>query len=161
MMRSLIWLLLPAVLAGAAAPAAAQERYLEPPMFADDIKAGKLPPALKRLPSPPLVAKAAAGQEAGQYGGSLSMLIGRSRDVRMLVVYGYARLVGYDTNFNIVPDILESIEAKGERVFTMKLRKGHRWSDGSRSRPMISATSGTTSPTTRSSARRARPATCW
>jgi peptide/nickel transport system substrate-binding protein len=40
------------------------------------------------------------------------MLIGRSRDVRMLVVYGYARLVGYDQNFNIVPDILESIESR-------------------------------------------------
>ncbi len=58
------------------------------------------------------------------------MLIGRSRDVRMMVVYGYARLVGYDQNFNIAPDILESIEAKDERVFTMKLRRGHRWSDG-------------------------------
>ena len=34
------------------------------------------------------------------------------------------------TNFNIVPDILESIDVKDERVFTMKLRKGHRWSDG-------------------------------
>ena len=32
----------------------------------------------------------------GQHGGTLNMLIGRSRDVRMLVVYGYARLVGYD-----------------------------------------------------------------
>jgi peptide/nickel transport system substrate-binding protein len=58
------------------------------------------------------------------------MLIGRSRDVRMLVVYGYARLVGYDPKFNIVPDILESIDVKDDRIFTMKLRKGHRWSDG-------------------------------
>jgi peptide/nickel transport system substrate-binding protein len=38
--------------------------------------------------------------------------------------------VGYDQNFNIVPDILESVDVKGDRVFTMKLRKGHRWSDG-------------------------------
>jgi peptide/nickel transport system substrate-binding protein len=58
------------------------------------------------------------------------MLIGRSRDVRMLVVYGYARLVGYDRSLRIVPDLLESIEVKDERVFTMRLRKGHRWSDG-------------------------------
>jgi|CXWL01.1.fsa_nt_gi peptide/nickel transport system substrate-binding protein len=111
-------------------PAAAQDKFIEPPMFAEEIKAGKLPPVAKRLPGKPMVAKLGAGQEAGQYGGSLSMLIGRSRDVRMMVVYGYARLVGYDTSFNIVPDILESIEAKGERVFTMKLRAGHRWSDG-------------------------------
>jgi peptide/nickel transport system substrate-binding protein len=48
----------------------------------------------------------------------------------MLVVYGYARLVGYDRDLHIVPDLLESIEVKDERVFTMKLRRNHRWSDG-------------------------------
>ena len=122
--------LLAAFLSLSASHALAQGKFIEPPVFAEEIKAGKLPPIAKRLPEAPLVVKLGAGQEAGQYGGSLSMLIGRSRDVRMMVVYGYARLVGYDTNFNIVPDILESIEAKGERVFTMKLRKGHRWSDG-------------------------------
>jgi peptide/nickel transport system substrate-binding protein len=130
MKRWFALLLLAAVFAGGAPPAAAQGKFIEPPIFAEEIKSGKLPPAAKRLPEAPLVAKLGAGQEPGQYGGSLSMLIGRSRDVRMLVVYGYARLVGYDTNFNIVPDILESIDAKAERVFTMKLRKGHRWSDG-------------------------------
>ena len=70
------------------------------------------------------------GAAAGQHGGTLNMLIGRSRDVRMLVVYGYARLVAYDRELKIVPDILESIEVKDDRVFTMKLRRGHRWSDG-------------------------------
>jgi len=122
--------LLPFLLSVFLSSAAAQGKFIEPPLFAEEIKAGKLPPIAKRLPETPLLAKLGAGQEPGQYGGSLSMLIGRSRDVRMMVVYGYARLVGYDTNFNIVPDILESIEAKGERAFTMKLRKGHRWSDG-------------------------------
>ncbi len=73
---------------------------------------------------------ATPGAQPGQHGGSLNMLIGRSRDVRMLVVYGYARLVGYDENFNIVPDILESVEVEDDRIFTLKLRKGHRWSDG-------------------------------
>jgi peptide/nickel transport system substrate-binding protein len=130
MIRSLAFLVLLAFLAGAAPPAAAQGKLIETPIFAEDVKAGKLPPVAKRLPETPLVVKFGAGTEPGQHGGSLNMLIGRSRDVRMLVVYGYARLVGYEQNFNIVPDILESIEAKGERVFTMKLRKGHRWSDG-------------------------------
>jgi len=122
--------ILVASFAGIAPRAIAQGKYIEPPALADEVKAGKLPPVAKRLPETPLVAKFGAGTGPGQYGGSLNMLIGRSRDVRMLVVYGYARLVGYDQNFNIVPDILESIEAKGERVFTMKLRKGQRWSDG-------------------------------
>jgi peptide/nickel transport system substrate-binding protein len=131
MTRQFLPLLLAAVLAGAAPQkGAAQGKFIEPPVLAEDVKAGKLPPVARRLPAPPLVAKLIAGQELGQHGGSLGMLIGRSRDIRMLVVYGYARLVGYDTDFNIVPDILESIDVKGERVFTMKLRKGHRWSDG-------------------------------
>ena len=130
MIRSLAFLVLLSFLAGAAPPAAAQGKLIETPIFAEDVKAGKLPPVAKRLPETPLVVKFGAGTEPGQHGGSLNMLIGRSRDVRMLVVYGYGRLVGYEQNFNIVPDILESIEAKGERVFTMKLRKGHRWSDG-------------------------------
>jgi len=130
MIRTLAVLILVPLLASIAPQAAAQGKFIEPPMLAEQVKAGKLPPVAKRLPEVPLVAKPGAGQEPGQHGGDLSMLIGRSRDVRMLVVYGYARLVGYDTNFNIVPDILESIDAKGERVFTMKLRKGHRWSDG-------------------------------
>ncbi len=120
-------------LALAAAPGAilAQGgKFIDPPLFAEEIKAGKLPPAAKRLPENPLVVKLAAGAEPGQHGGSLNMLIGRSRDVRMLVVYGYARLVGYDRDFKLVPDILESVEAKDDRVFTMKLRRNHRWSDG-------------------------------
>ena len=99
----------------------------EPPMLLLDVKAGKLPPMEKRLPQPPLVVQA---ETPGKYGGSLNTLVGRSRDTRLLVVYGYARLVGYDRSLNIVPDIVESYEVKEGRVFTFKLRKGHRWSDG-------------------------------
>ena len=110
--------------------AAAQGKFVEPPALEAEVKSGSLPPLAKRLPDNPLVVRLPAGAQPGKHGGTLNMLIGRSRDVRMLVVYGYARLVGYDQNFKIVPDILESIEVKDDRVFTMKLRKGHRWSDG-------------------------------
>ncbi len=130
MMRTLTRHALAALLAAAAAAAEAQPKYVEPPALEDEVKAGKLPPVAKRLPGSPLVAKFEAGAQPGQHGGSLQMLIGRSRDVRMLVVYGYARLVGYDRSFTLMPDILESFEAREERIFTMKLRKGHRWSDG-------------------------------
>ena len=58
------------------------------------------------------------------------MLVGGSRDTRLLVVYGYARLVGYDLEFNLVPDILKAVEVEDGRGFTMHLREGHRWSDG-------------------------------
>jgi peptide/nickel transport system substrate-binding protein len=99
----------------------------EPPMLRLDVNTGKLPPLEKRLPQQPLVVQA---DTPGRHGGVLHSLIGRSRDTRLLVVYGYARLVGYDRDLNLVPDILESCEVQEGRVFTLKLRKGHRWSDG-------------------------------
>ncbi|MGQ0653630.1 MAG: ABC transporter substrate-binding protein [Betaproteobacteria bacterium] len=126
-MRAALFSFLFCYLAGSVEAAA----LVETPMLADDIASGKLPPIAKRLPEPPLeVPLQGAGIVPGQHGGTLRMLIGRSRDVRMLVVYGYARLVGYDQKLRIVPDILASVEAKEGRSFTMKLRKGHRWSDG-------------------------------
>jgi peptide/nickel transport system substrate-binding protein len=98
---------------------------IEPPMLEPDVAAGKLPPVAKRLPAEPLVLPT-----EGKHGGTLNTLVGRSRDTRLLVVYGYARLVAYDRDFNLVPDIVESFEVKEGRIFTFKLRKGHRWSDG-------------------------------
>ena len=105
--------------------------YQEPPSLLDQVKAGKLPPVDKRVPQKPLVVPLGAdGTSVGHYGGTLNTLAGRSRDTRLFTIYGYARLVGYDRNLNIVPDILESIDVKEGRIFTMTLRKGHRWSDG-------------------------------
>jgi len=99
----------------------------EPPMLRLDVSQGKLPPLEKRLPQPPLVVNT---ESPGKHGGTLNSLVGRSRDTRLLVVYGYARLVGYDRNLELVPDLLESYEVREGRIFTLKLRKGHRWSDG-------------------------------
>jgi len=58
------------------------------------------------------------------------MVMGRAKDIRMMIVYGYARLVGYDREMTIVPDLLRSFDVDEGRIFTFKLRKGHRWSDG-------------------------------
>jgi peptide/nickel transport system substrate-binding protein len=66
----------------------------------------------------------------GRPGGELRTLVSRARDTRLLFVYGHARLVGYDLNLELVPDILESFDVQEGRVFTLKLRKGHKWSDG-------------------------------
>jgi peptide/nickel transport system substrate-binding protein len=99
----------------------------EPPMLGLDVSTGKLPPVEKRLPQQPLVVRMEA---TGKHGGTLHSLVGRSRDTRLLVVYGYARLVGYDRNLELVPDLLESVEVQEGRIFTLRLRKGHRWSDG-------------------------------
>jgi len=128
MIRAVARVLFGALLCQAAAAAPA---LVETPIFRDPVASGKLPAVAERVPATPLtVVFNGEGKQPGRHGGTLNMLIGRSRDVRMLVVYGYARLVGYDTRLQIVPDILESLDAEDGRAFTLKLRKGHRWSDG-------------------------------
>ena len=57
-------------------------------------------------------------------------LIGSQKDIRLMTIYGYARLVGYDEKLNFQPDILESFDVEEDRIFTFKLREGHKWSDG-------------------------------
>ena len=66
----------------------------------------------------------------GKPGGELRSLIARSRDTRLFYVFGHARLVGYDLKLDLVPDILASFDVQEGRVFTLRIRKGHRWSDG-------------------------------
>jgi peptide/nickel transport system substrate-binding protein len=73
---------------------------------------------------------AAAGQQIGTAGGELTTLVGKPKDTRLAVVYGYARLVGYDQNYVLQPDILKSVDVEDGRIFTLHLRKDHRWSDG-------------------------------
>ena len=121
------WLSMTLALAGTADA----NTLVETEMFAKDVAAGKLPPVDKRLPATPLLAKMdEPDMQIGKHGGTLNMLIGRSRDVRLMAVYGYARLVGFDRHLNLAPDLLLSIDAKDDKVFTLKLRRGHRWSDG-------------------------------
>ncbi len=112
-------------------PTMAGAALVEPPMLAPDVARGDLPPVAQRLPNPPLVADLdGKDRTVGKYGGSLRLLMGRQKDIRLLVVYGYARLVGYNRDLELVPDILESVEVEEQRIFTLRLRENHRWSDG-------------------------------
>jgi peptide/nickel transport system substrate-binding protein len=104
---------------------------VEAPSLAADVAAGKLPPLHARLPRPPKVVDIARpGWSPGRYGGDLRMLMAKDRDIRMMAIYGYSRLVGYDENLHLAPDILERIDNVDNRSFTLHLRPGHRWSDG-------------------------------
>lgn len=118
-------------LLAAAPPAAATPRLVETPMFRDMVRSGALPPVIRRVPKTPAIVEFdRPGTEMGRHGGVLRILMRRARDVRMMVVYGYARLVGYDTAFRLRADILERIEVEDRRRFTLYLRAGHKWSDG-------------------------------
>ncbi len=102
----------------------------EPPSSAAQVAAGRLPPIAERLPDRPCVVPVSSARILGKHGGELRTLISKAKDLRLLVVYGYARLIGYNENLNLVPDILERVEVLDGRSFTLKLRRGHRWSDG-------------------------------
>ena len=117
------------LLAMPAATAVALE-LRETPSLAKDVAAGKLPPVHERVPQEPSVVSFSGERKIGKPGGELRTLIGRSKDIRLLVVYGYARLVAYNEKFEIVPDILKSFDVEEGRIFTFRLRKGHHWSDG-------------------------------
>jgi peptide/nickel transport system substrate-binding protein len=121
------------LLLGTEAARAAPPAYQEVPILEEQVKEGKLPPIALRLPEHPAVAAFDwPGQAPGQYGGQLDTLMSSVKDTRYLVTYGYAQLVAYDSHYRLVPNILESFDVTDEgRSFTLHLRKGQRWSDGS------------------------------
>ncbi|MCY4222120.1 MAG: ABC transporter substrate-binding protein, partial [Thiotrichales bacterium] len=120
-----------ALLVAFASHGAAGAPYVETPLLADRVASGALPAVERRLPArPSVVAFAGDDLAPGRHGGELRLLMGRAKDVRLMVVYGYARLVGYDRAYRLVPDILEDLEVEEGRIFTLRLRPGHRWSDG-------------------------------
>nr|WP_246035985.1 ABC transporter substrate-binding protein [Aliishimia ponticola] len=113
------------------ATAIAAQTYAESEFWKQEVDAGNMPPVAERLPDAPLVVDLRAkGREPGRQGGTLRTMITRSKDVRQMVVYGYARLVGYDADYTLRPDILETFDEEDGRIFTLKLRAGHKWSDG-------------------------------
>ncbi|MEP5088589.1 MAG: ABC transporter substrate-binding protein, partial [Paracoccaceae bacterium] len=70
-----------------------------------EVDRGDMPPIAARLPVDPLIVDLPAkGRSYGVQGGTLRTLVSRSRDVRQMVVYGYGRLIGYDEDYNLVPD---------------------------------------------------------
>lgn len=125
--RATLGLLATAFVPGLARSAAAGDTAY----FKEKIAAGELPPVAERLPKVPRVIDTAAlGGAPGIQGGRLRILIGGQRDVRLVPINSYSRLVGYDRDLKLQADILESFTVEEERIFTFRLREGHRWSSG-------------------------------
>ena len=112
-----------------AAPAPAA-KYKEAPVLAALVKAGKLPAVEKRLPDKPLVVP---GDEIGQYGG-----VWRRGFLGPSDFNGVNRVI-YDVLARFGPDgatiemkLAESVTPSADfKSWTVKLRKGMKWSDGS------------------------------
>ena len=130
-MRTRLTVLATTLLLLSATARADAQSPVETPMLDKKVAAKELPPVADRLPRSPLVVDlAATGRSIGKPGGEIVSLVARARDIRYLSANSYARLVGYDEKLVLRADILESFENKDDRVFTLVLREGHRWSDG-------------------------------
>lgn len=100
---------------------------VETPSLAEMVSSGALAPVADRLPADPFVVSL---DEPGRHGGVVDTLVGRAKDIRLMVVYGYARLICYDENLELQPDIARAVDVSEGRQFTIHLRAGHKWSDG-------------------------------
>jgi len=111
----------------AAAPAM---KYKEAPVLAALVKAGKLPAVEKRLPENPLVVPA---DEIGQYGGAWRRGFLGPSDFNGVnrVIYDVLARFGPD-GATIEMKLAESVTPSADfKTWTVKLRKGMKWSDGS------------------------------
>lgn len=132
-MRRLLFALSALVLA--TAPARAEEpapKPIEPAALAREVNQFQLPRVEERIPTIPRICPPIEGGRIGHSGGSISTLIGTNKDLKLIGVYGYARLVTYTPDLQLVPDIARAIDVSdGGATYTIHLRPGHRWSNGS------------------------------
>jgi peptide/nickel transport system substrate-binding protein len=105
--------------------------FIDAPSLLPEVEARRLPPLEERLPETPRkIVIDGPGLATGRHGGTLRLLMGDTRDIRMMTIYGYTRLVVFDQKLELKADILERVDVEAERIFTLRLRPGHRWSDG-------------------------------
>lgn len=112
-------------------------QYQEAPMLAEQVAAGTLPALEDRLPETPKLTNEILDEyltmEIGSYGGTLRLI---SPDVNWdpdaFIGMNEAFLTMRSANSGeLTPNIVESYETNEDNtVFTFKLRKGMKWSDG-------------------------------
>ena len=118
--------------------AAAPGSYIEPPLLADRVSAGNLPPIAQRLPKEPFVVGPGVLMpeefmkwENGEYGGDINMA--------WTFPSGYINLAGGSTILRSpsqstgasLPNVVSEFSASDDyTTFHFKIRDGLKWSDG-------------------------------
>lgn len=103
--------------------------YNEAPMLAERVAAGELPPVAERLPANPQVMEAA---EIGTYGGTIRRGFTGPSDYNNYIRVVFDSMLRWNAaGDTITPHYAESVTSNDDfSVWTIKLREGHKWSDG-------------------------------
>jgi len=104
-------------------------KFSEAPMLAALVASGDLPSVDERLPLNPYIC--AVAEMTGNYGGTIRRGFKGVSDRWGPTKHIDRTLVWYDRDLILQPRILESWEVSSDaKTFTMQLRKGMKWSDG-------------------------------
>ena len=105
--------------------------FSEASILAALVKAGNLPPVEDRLPENPLVIDVV--EEIGRYGGTMRRIFRGPGDVSCNAgtINGTGPMRWNNAGSEVIPHVAKSLEPNVDgSVWTMKLRKGMKWSDG-------------------------------
>lgn len=97
----------------------------ESDLFKEAVAEGSMPSMAQRLPKNPRVINLSAmGREPGRSGGTVRLLVGRQKDIRLMQMNSYSRLVGYDENLDLQPIFWKATPSKRGGYLRSSCAKG-------------------------------------